>query len=274
MKKTITLFVSVIMILNASTYAFANETDFSAQAKTTLDNHSSEEWTDPNESIPLINSEENKDKNTVNTTTIENSVDNSMKDECYDIYSDEILENYEPIQNNTENNEEFDKSLNSETWVKKGNLFNRTNGAEYIVQGFAVGTNYCYSVEMSSDESSHRLYRKNLNNNSDAELMIPYGTIDSLGHSNDMCLVTYVDTNNTTHYYLYVVVHFNTRANSYIVKLEYSGNTYWQVARYNLSAQYASISKVKYYTNSCKCKKRAVWFNSFFISNYKTFYGF
>ena len=244
-KRIISLILVFVLAFSVSVFAYAENDE-------TADNAIYENEED--NSFSIIDSddsalEENKTE-VITTKNVENPLDNSSKGEEYDIYSDEILEDCEPVQNNTVNDDVFDKSLNSETWVKKGNLFNRDNGAEYIVQGFAVGTNYCYSVEMSSDESSHRLYRKNLNNNTNAEIMTSSSPVVSLGHANDMCLVTYKDTNNITHYYLYVIACFKNLSTSYIVKLEYSGSTYEQKAKYNLSAKYSAISKVKYYTNS------------------------
>jgi|LSQX01.2.fsa_nt_gb hypothetical protein len=138
----------------------------------------------------------------------------------------------------------------TETWTLQGRLKNVTEGPDYFAQGFAVGTDYCYSVNVDNDDENHKLYRKNMNNSSDAELMTGTGTIDSLGHSNDMTLATYTESGGTVHRYLYVVANGGTITNSYIVKLEYSGTTYWQVARYNLGAVYTSISRVKYYNNA------------------------
>lgn len=89
-----------------------------------------------------------------------------------------------------------------------------------------------------------------MNNNSDAELMTQSGSVDSLRTANDMTLATYTESNGTVHRYLYVIAALkNSTDNSYIIKLEYDGLNYWQVARYNLSAHFNGIAKVKYYTN-------------------------
>ena len=239
MKKILTVFNIILFIFNLSVFAYANETDIS----------NGEESVEHFESKTFTVSDEDEDVS-LNTQIIENTTEHTIGYDYYDIYSDEILEDGVTAGNNAQVDEYVDKSTHYETWKKKGNLQNIINdNIEYTVEGFAVGTNYCYSAEIIS-ETSHRLFRKNLNDDTDAEIMYPSGSIDSLGHSNDMCLVTYKDNNNVTHYYIYVIVHFNTRANSYIVKLEYSGRVYEQKAKYNLNTKYSAISKVKYYTNS------------------------
>ena len=146
---------------------------------------------------------------------------------------------------------ENDMPNRDETWIKKGSLKTVTNGDDsWRAQGFAVGTGYCYSIDCKLDETAHKLYRKNMNNNSDAELMTQSGSVDSLLTANDMTLATYTESNGTVHRYLYVMVASQASAvNSYIIKLEYDGLTYWQVARYNLSGKFYGIAKVKYYTN-------------------------
>lgn len=146
---------------------------------------------------------------------------------------------------------ENDMPARDETWVKKGGLKTVTNGgSEWLAQGFAVGTGYCYSVDVDPSGLTHKLYRKNMNNSNDAELMTPTNTIDCLGFADDMTLATYTESNGTVHRYLYVMaVGGGVTTNSYIVKLEYDGLDYWQVARYNLSGKYYGVAKVKYYTN-------------------------
>ena len=146
---------------------------------------------------------------------------------------------------------ENDMPARDETWVKKGGLKTVTNGgSEWLAQGFAVGTGYCYSIDVDPSGLTHKLYRKNMNNSNDAELMTPTNTIDCLGYADDMTLATYTENNGTVHRYLYVMaVGGGVTTNSYIVKLEYNGLNYWQVARYNLSDEYYGVAKVKYYTN-------------------------
>ncbi|MBR4767096.1 MAG: hypothetical protein IK085_10095 [Clostridia bacterium] len=144
---------------------------------------------------------------------------------------------------------ENDMPARDETWVRKGGLESYSNGANCYAEGFAVGTGYCYSIDQDQ-ESSHYLYRKNMNNNSDAELMTPVGTIDNLKHANSMALATYTDNNSVVHRYLFVLANSSDGSNSYIIKLEYDGLNYWQVARYNLFSYFSNISKIKYYTNA------------------------
>ena len=146
---------------------------------------------------------------------------------------------------------ENDMPNRDETWIKKGSLKTASNGGQnFRAQGFAVGTGYCYSIDCKTDETVHKLYRKNMNNNSDAELMTQLGSVDSLRIANDMTLATYTESNGTVHRYLYVIAAaMDSSVNSYIVKLEYDGLNYWQVAKYNLSDRFVGIAKVKYYTN-------------------------
>lgn len=145
---------------------------------------------------------------------------------------------------------ENDMPTRDETWVKKGSLKTVTNGGtNWHAQGFAVGTGYCYSIDQYN-ETSHKLYRKNMNNNSDAELMTQVGTVDSLRHANDMTLATYTDSDSVVHRYLFVLANSSDHSNSYIIKLEYDGLNYWQVARYNLLMHFSSLAKVRYYSNT------------------------
>ncbi|MBQ8943062.1 MAG: hypothetical protein IJ050_01050, partial [Clostridia bacterium] len=187
MKKILTVFNIILFIFNLSVFAYANETDIS----------NGEESVEHFESKTFTVSDEDEDVS-LNTQIIENTTEHTIGYDYYDIYSDEILEDGVTAGNNAQVDEYVDKSTHYETWKKKGNLQNIINdNIEYTVEGFAVGTNYCYSAEIIS-ETSHRLFRKNLNDDTDAEIMYPSGSIDSLGHSNDMCLVTYKDNNNVT----------------------------------------------------------------------------
>ncbi|MCL2141185.1 MAG: Ig-like domain-containing protein, partial [Dehalococcoidia bacterium] len=155
------------------------------------------------------------------------------------------------------------KTIEITTYHRQTELKNFTSGIaahNQVPQGFAVGTNYCYSVDVNSVATTspntvQRLFRYKLDGNGNGgepELMTPSKTVGNLGHANDMALATYTESNGTVRYYLYVVAtQLNTPA---LVKLRYDGANYWEVGRYtynknnqNLTA-YSSISLVKYYT--------------------------
>lgn len=107
----------------------------------------------------------------------------------------------------------------------------------YTVQGFASGSTYAYTIKINSDETKAIIYRTNMNDGS-TTLMTngDNGTsyLTYLGHANDMTLCTISDQ-----YYMYIVT---MRADSYgLVKLRYSGTTYYKVANYTLS--YGGVAK-------------------------------
>ena len=112
----------------------------------------------------------------------------------------------------------------SKVTVRQVELKNGSN----IVQGFAAGTTWCYSFEINSAETSHNLYRYNMNNGTLPQMTpsMPPGqvgppAIPALGHANDIALDSRT-INGVEHYYIYVIAW--SSANSYvtqaIVKLE------------------------------------------------------
>ena len=115
----------------------------------------------------------------------------------------------------------------SSSYIWKVDLKNYSDGnsvINYIVQGFAVGTTYCYSFEIKSDNTDHNLYRYNMNTGA-LNKMTKDSSVGPLGHCNDMALERIDDKT-----YMYVAVsHISPPA---IVKLEYIGNTYYERARY------------------------------------------
>jgi len=151
------------------------------------------------------------------------------------------------------------KTITVNTYHLQTGLQNQT-GRDYAVQGYAVGTNYCYSIEVyRTTETAHRLYRFNMNPGGARSLM----TVKSgkthpdtlgLGHANDMTLVTIVE-NGVTRYFLYVVVNSNVSGvTPALVKLEYSGNEYWEEARYYYPKGwlFTGISRIEFVGNSVR----------------------
>ena len=97
-------------------------------------------------------------------------------------------------------------------------------------QGFAAGSTYLYSVKIGLDDTRSLIYRTNKNTGS--TVIMTNGTDDLpynawLGHANDMTLVT-IDGE----YHLFVVT--MTTEGAQLVKLRYSGATYYKVGSYNI----------------------------------------
>ena len=120
-------------------------------------------------------------------------------------------------------------------------LENNDNGA-YLLQGFSVGTNFCYSFEVNSKntndkitpDSIHNLYRFNMNAGGKREEMkIKNNQTIRLGHANDAALVSIEGKT-----YIYVAVYSDNEASPVankfaLVKLQYDGSgNYEEVARY------------------------------------------
>lgn len=100
-----------------------------------------------------------------------------------------------------------------------------------VTQGFTTGSTYAYSVKIMSDESKQVIYRTNMTDGSTTLMTngdngTTYAT--SLGHANDIVLAT---INSTT--YMYVVT---MKSDSYaVVKLRYSGATFYKAGNYSIS---------------------------------------
>lgn len=97
-------------------------------------------------------------------------------------------------------------------------------------QGFAAGSTYLYSVKIGLDDTRSLIYRTNKNTGS--TVIMTNGTDDApynswLGHANDMALVT-IDGD----YHLFVVT--MTTEGAQLVKLHYSGSTYYKVGSFNV----------------------------------------
>lgn len=97
-------------------------------------------------------------------------------------------------------------------------------------QGFAAGSTYLYSVKIGRDDTRSLIYRTNRNTGS--TVIMTNGTDSSpynpwLGHANDMALVT-IDGD----YHLFVVT--MTTEGAQLVKLHYSGSTYYKVGEFNV----------------------------------------
>jgi len=130
------------------------------------------------------------------------------------------------------------------TYTKKVWLKNADNGG-YAVNGFAVGTTYCYSFETLGDGTGgdHKLYRYNMNTGT-LSSMTKNTNVGKLGHANDMTLE---DIGGSKFMYVAVCTLTNTSSPVYpaIVKLGYdeSGN-YWEEVRYPLQSAIVGISSM------------------------------
>ena len=112
-------------------------------------------------------------------------------------------------------------------------------------QGFAVGTTYCYAFRILRDNTDHILYRNQMGTNLAQAMTVKTGyTKPALGHCNDMALVR---IGNDT--FIYVAAYGGNVTNPAIVKLQYSGNEYWEVARYELPAEYIGITRMGHTSN-------------------------
>ena len=131
------------------------------------------------------------------------------------------------------------KEIKVNTYHRETQLKNVSHGPNLVVQGFAVGTNFCYSLEVDYPAySMHKLYQYNIiTNNGDPIEMTPirnpkspYQDVGRLGHANDMALVSYKE-NGVDCFFMYVVA-YDGGMTPVIVKLQYSGTNYWEVGRY------------------------------------------
>lgn len=101
----------------------------------------------------------------------------------------------------------------------------------YSTQAFGVGSTYAYSVKVNSDDTKASIYRTNMTDGSTTLMSngdngTTYTT--ALGHANDMALHS-----NDGNYYMFVVT---MEAGSLsLVKLRYSGATYYKVGNYTIS---------------------------------------
>ena len=138
----------------------------------------------------------------------------------------------------------FGGGISVNTFRREAELKNvtRNTNDKHVVQGFAVGTNFCYSIEVNDREDNHKLYRYDMNNGGDPILMTPgnpnppYQGVGPLGHANDMALASYQNG-----FYIYVAacissdkVNTTSLKKNAIVKLQYSGDRYWEVARHEI----------------------------------------
>jgi hypothetical protein len=100
-----------------------------------------------------------------------------------------------------------------------------------VTQGFTTGSTYAYTVKITSDESKQVIYRTNMSDGSTTLMTngdngTTYATY--LGHANDIVLAS---INSTT--YMYVVT---MKSDSYaVVKLRYSGTTFYKEGNYSIS---------------------------------------
>ena len=100
-----------------------------------------------------------------------------------------------------------------------------------VTQGFTTGSTYAYTVKITGDESKQVIYRTNMTDGSTTLMTngdngTTYATY--LGHANDIVLAS---INSTT--YMYVAT---MKADSYaVVKLRYSGATFYKVGNYSIS---------------------------------------
>ena len=97
-------------------------------------------------------------------------------------------------------------------------------------QGFAAGSTYLYSVKIRRDDARAVIYR--VNRTTGTRELMKNGTDNRgyntwLGHANDM---TIVDIDGSHH--LFVVR--MSASGAQLVKLRYSGNTYYRVGSYNV----------------------------------------
>lgn len=100
----------------------------------------------------------------------------------------------------------------------------------YSTQGLSVGTTYCYSAKLSDDESRAVIYRTHMTDGTTTLMRngdngTTYCTY--LGHANDIAPSTINEE-----YYLFVVT---LKADSMnLVKLKYSGTTYYKVGNFSI----------------------------------------
>jgi len=117
----------------------------------------------------------------------------------------------------------------------------------YSVQGFAAGSTYGYTIKINGDETRASIYRTKLSDGSttlmtNGDTGLTYCTY--LGHANDLTLCTINDQ-----YYMYIVT---MKTGSYsLVKLRYSGATYYKVGNYTIKYNGANksmsgVAKVSY----------------------------
>jgi len=140
-----------------------------------------------------------------------------------------------------------------ETFRRETELDNYWGGPadeNFVPQGFAVGTNYCYSIMTNSSakifpDTDYVLYRSNMDTGALSAMTISSGNKPALGHANDMALARHVDANGVTRDYIYVVAVGGNASPAGIVKLQYSGNTYQFVQRYNVGS-YSGIARMGY----------------------------
>lgn len=97
-------------------------------------------------------------------------------------------------------------------------------------QAFGAGTTYLYSVKIGRDDTRALIYRTNRNTGS--TVIMTNGTDDSpynswLGHANDLAVLS-IDGD----YHLFVVT--MSAEGAQLVKLHYSGTTYYKVGAFNV----------------------------------------
>ena len=158
-------------------------------------------------------------------------------------------------------------------WTLERELENCGNGIDYQPNGLAVGSTYCYSFEVRGSNTEHRLYRIHKTNKS----LQPMKNVDpltkaeltdsnrvELGHANDVALAAFENG-----FFMYVVTFAPTNE---IIKLEYDGAEYWQVARYTYNLVPSGLGSGTYFngislignTNDNKVE--------FLLQAYDTFY--
>jgi hypothetical protein len=108
----------------------------------------------------------------------------------------------------------------------------------YATQGFDTGSTYAYSAKISSDETKAVIYRTNKSDGSttlmtNGDTGTTYATY--LGHANDLTLSS---INGGT--YMFVVT-MNAGSLS-LVKLQYSGATYYKVGNFTLQRNGANVA--------------------------------
>ena len=132
-------------------------------------------------------------------------------------------------------------------------------------QGFAAGSTYLYSVKIGLDDTRSLIYRTNKNTGS--TVIMTNGTGDSpynswLGHANDMTLVT-IDGD----YHLFVVT--MTTEGAQLVKLHYSGTTYYRVGAFNVHLD----GKPKAVSGISRISQTGGTLNLFFKSGRTVYHG-
>ncbi|WP_274648816.1 hypothetical protein [Paenibacillus humicola] len=115
---------------------------------------------------------------------------------------------------------------NTYTTVAK---LNNANGC-YAAEGFAVGSTYVYSVKINSDNTKAVIYRTKMSDGTTTLMKNgdngkTYATY--LGHANDVVL-----SKIGGKYYMFVVT-LNSGSMS-LVKLKYTGTTYYKVSHYTI----------------------------------------